>query len=262
MFATVRRSSDAEKLRQLSPLVHPIICDVTDKNTFASALGEVKSKTGGLLHGLVNNAGIALGGPLEFFPVSEIRKVFEVNVFGLLEFTQACLPLLRIAANQGNRRWNARIVNISSVSGLVAMPLMGPYCGSKFALEAMTDSMRVELRGAGIHVSLVEPGVTATAIWDTSITAAKAIRHSLPEESEIKYGKMIDRFEAFSAYRGPRGMHPNTVVRKIEKALLSPFPRPRYFCGGPQGYVGRVLASLPKPIGDRILSQAFGTSRS
>ncbi|MCM0606243.1 MAG: SDR family oxidoreductase [Xanthomonadaceae bacterium] len=260
VFATVRRSSDVDKLKQVSPLIHPIICDVAVKSTIAPAIEELKSKTGGLLHGLVNNAGIALGGPLEFFPVSEIRKVFEVNVFGLLEMTQACIPLLRQAAQQNKRRWPARIVNVSSVSGLVAMPLMGPYSGSKFALEALSDSMRVELRGAGIHVSLVEPGVTATPIWETTLCQAKKIRQALPHEAEPKYGRMLDRFEAFSVYRGPRGAHPNSIARVIERALLSPFPRARYFCGGTQGNIQRVLSLLPKSVNDRFFARAIGTS--
>lgn len=261
VFATVRRSSDADKLRQESKLIHPVICDVAVKSTIAPAIEEVRSKTGGLIHGLVNNAGIALGGPLEFFPVSEVRRVFEVNVFGLLEFTQACMPLLRQAAAQDKRRWNARIVNVSSVSGLVAIPLMGPYASSKFALEALSDSMRVELRGAGIHVSLVEPGVTATAIWETSLSEARRIKNALPPEALPKYGKMLTRFEKFSEYRGPRGAHPNSIAGVIEKALLSPLPRARYFCGGPQGYTQRFLSLLPQPVSDYLFTRAIGTSQ-
>lgn len=261
VFASARKESDLEKLQRLSPLVHPVILDVTRSETIESARAEIESKTGGVLHGLVNNAGIALGGPLEFFPLAELRKQFDVNVFGLIEVTQKFLPLLRRGvASRG--RGKVRIVNISSVSGLVAWPLMGPYCGSKFALEAMSDSLRMELYGAGIHVSLIEPGVTATAIWENSQTSAQQITSQLPEAAETHYGAMMKRLMGITMTSGPKGVHPASIARIVGRALTSPFPKARYFAGGISGAIQKfILSLLPKPVSDRIFAALIGTSR-
>ena len=159
VFAGVRKAVDGDALRDLaSDRLVPLILDVADEAGVARAADEVAAVVGDDgLHGLVNNAGIAVGGPLEFVPLEDVRRQFEVNVFGLLRTTQAMLSMIRAA--------RGRVVNVSSQGGKVAAPYFGPYCASKFAVEAMSDSLRRELKPWGLHVSVVEPGAIDTAIW-------------------------------------------------------------------------------------------------
>ncbi|MDP3209060.1 MAG: SDR family NAD(P)-dependent oxidoreductase, partial [Rhodoglobus sp.] len=157
VYAGVRRPEDGASLRAAaSDRLVPLIIDVTDPEAIAAAAGEI-TRAGVALVGLVNNAGIAAAAPLEFVPLADFRHQLEVNVVGQLAVTQAMLPLLR--EDRG------RIVNITSVAGLFAGPMLGPYHASKWALEAMTDTMRMELAPWGIRVSAVEPGQIATPIW-------------------------------------------------------------------------------------------------
>ena len=155
-YAGVRSPEDGAKIAALHENIRPLRLDVTDRDSIASA-AEVVTKSGAPLHGLVSNAGIAVGGPLEFLPVDELRRQFEVNVFGGIAVSQAFLPQLR--ASRG------RIVFVGSVSGRIAVPYLGPYAASKFALRALSDALRAELAPAGVFVALVEPGSVKTPIW-------------------------------------------------------------------------------------------------
>src|SRR5271169_5091661 len=139
VFAGVRRIQDGESLKvESTERITPVLMNVTDEATLVAAVGQVAKAVGDEgLSGLVNNAGIAVGGPLEFLPISEIRKQFEVNVLGQIAVIQSFLPLLR--------KTNSRIVNVGSIAGRMAVPFIGPYSASKFALEAITDSLRIEL---------------------------------------------------------------------------------------------------------------------
>ena len=151
VFAGVRKDEDAERLRSERPSIEPLRIDVTDADSIAAARDRVTEAVDGAgLAGLVNNAGIAVPGPLEHLPIDEIRRQLEVNLIGQIAVTQAFLPLLRTA--------RGRIVNIGSIGGRVALPLLGPYAGSKHAMEGITDSLRRELRPWGIEVSIVRPG--------------------------------------------------------------------------------------------------------
>ncbi len=150
VFAGVRKSTDAEALQQKSKgHLTPVLLDVADEASIREAVQFVLTQEP-KLEGLVNNAGIAVAGPLEFVPLQELRRVLEVNVVGQVAVTQAFLPLLREA--------RGRVVLMSSISGRVAAPLMGPYAASKFALEAIGDALRRELAPWGIEVSIIEPG--------------------------------------------------------------------------------------------------------
>ena len=166
MWAAVRRAEDGEELARLtSARLRVLMLDVTDPDSIAEAgrrVSEVEGETG--LWGLINNAGISVAGPLELLPLSEVRTQFEVNVIGALAVTQTFLPLLRL------RR--GRLVNISSIAGLTATPFLGPYSSSKFALEAMSDALRLELAPWGISVSPVEPGAVQSQIWSRATMAA------------------------------------------------------------------------------------------
>src|SRR5919198_2886732 len=182
VFAGVRREEDAARLRsQLSERSQPVIVDVTDPASIARATATVSSvlKEEGLA-GLVNNAGIAVAGPLEFLSLEEFRRQLEVNVTGQLAVTQACLPQLR--------RGRGRIVFMGSIAGRVTFPMMGPYSASKHALEALADALRVELQPWGMHVSIVEPGSIATPIWRKGEEAAAQASARFPPAADHLYG--------------------------------------------------------------------------
>src|SRR5919112_1052610 len=153
VFAAARKDEDLERLRGEG--FTPIKLDVTDPETIAAAREELDERG---LRGLVNNAGVAVSGPIEFIPLDELRRQLEVNLVGQVAVIQAFLPNIREATG--------RIVNISSIGGRIALPMVGPYAASKHALEAVSDSLRRELRPWGIHVSLIEPGGVTTPIWE------------------------------------------------------------------------------------------------
>src|SRR5208282_3844521 len=177
VFAGIRKAADGESLRRrASERLVPFHLDVSDETEVEQAARTV----GGGLAGLVNNAGIVVGGMLEFLPLDALRHQLEVNVIGQIAVTQAFLTSLRKA--------RGRIVNIGSLSGLISSPFSGPYCASKFALEALTDSLRLELRPWKIHVSIVEPGFIQTPIANKSLAAADAFRGRLPAEALQLYG--------------------------------------------------------------------------
>jgi len=189
------------------------------------------------LHGLVNNAGVAVAGPLEFLPAEELRRQLEVNVVGQLRVTQLCLPALRTA--------RGRVVNMGSISGLNALPLLGAYAMSKFALEAMTDALRVELAPWGIHVAIVEPGTIKTPIWTRERPAPS------PEATAL-YGPRIDAFRKLAVKRGTAGSPPEDVADAVEHALTATKPRTRYLVGRDAKLRARV-ERLPDRIRDRVI---------
>jgi NAD(P)-dependent dehydrogenase (short-subunit alcohol dehydrogenase family) len=198
----------------------------------------------GLL-GLVNNAGIAVGGPLEFLPIAEIRQQFEVNVIGQIAVTQAFLSLLR----QGQ----GRIINMSSISGRVATPFLGPYAASKFALEALTDALRLELQPWGIKVISIQPGSIATPIWDKSITKGDEIVSSLATQAKTLYGSTLTLVRQALVATGRRGIPAEEVAKVVAQALLDKRPKTRYLVGR-DAKQGALLAKLlPDPWRDWLI---------
>jgi NAD(P)-dependent dehydrogenase (short-subunit alcohol dehydrogenase family) len=201
----------------------------------------VSQATGGRLKGLVNNAGVAISGPLEFLPLDELRRQLEVNIVGQVAVTQALLPLLR--ADGG------RIVNIGSIGGRLASPFLGAYAASKFAMEGLSDSLRRELAPLGIRVSLIEPGATATEIWDRGQEKALALRAQMPAGAEGLYGERMDKALAAAAEQQQIAIPPAEVAERVAHALTSARPRTRYLVG-PQT---RVMATLARVLPDRAL---------
>ena len=173
VFAGIRKAVDGDSLRQrASERLVPVRLDVSDQMEIDEAARHIIQALGGHgLAGLINNAGIVVGGMLEFLPLEALRRQLEVNVVGQIAVTQALLPSLRKA--------RGRIVNIGSVAGLISSPFTGAYSASKFALEALTDSLRMELRPWKIHVSLIEPGFIQTPILKKSVAAAEALRGAI-----------------------------------------------------------------------------------
>jgi NAD(P)-dependent dehydrogenase (short-subunit alcohol dehydrogenase family) len=225
VFAAVRREEDGRRLQaRASERLRPVLLDVTDGPGIAAAVREVASAVGpGGVQGLVNNAGIAVGGPLEFISLEQFRWQFEVNVFGLLQVTQLFLPLIRTG--------HGRIVNIGSIAGRVASPMVGPYCASKHAVEALTDALRLELAPWELHVSVVEPGVVATPIWDKGVREMDAELARMPAQGLERYDLLIRAFRRLLAGASQRGVTPDAVARRVEHALTSRRPRHRYLVG-------------------------------
>ncbi len=212
VFGTVRQSAQAGGLREAG--VTPVLMDVTDPAAIARARDTVVAALGGEpLVGLVNNAGIAAGGPLELLPLEELRKVFEVNVLGVVAVTQAFLPELR--------RARGRVVNISSVSGRLATPFAGPYCASKFALEAISDSLRRELLPSGVDVIVIQPGSIRTPIWE------KAARTDVDRYRGTIYERALNLVKEHATRRSQRGLAAEVVARAVVEALTARQPRTR-----------------------------------
>lgn len=223
VLAGVRREGSAPEGTE------EVILDVTDPPVL-----EVER-----LDGLVNNAGVAVAGPLEFLSPEELRHQLEVNVVGQLRTTQRALPALREA--------HGRIVNMGSISGRSALPFLGAYAMSKFALEAMTDAMRLELQPWGIHVAIVEPGTIKTPIWTRE-------RPDPPAEAMELYGERIEAFRAIALKRGASGAPPEAVAKVVEDALTAERPKARYLVGR-DARLRAGVERLPERVRDRVYNR-------
>ncbi|CAN5664762.1 SDR family oxidoreductase [soil metagenome] len=258
VYAGVRREADGDALiRSGGDGIVPVSLDVTDEAAIAAVARRIDEETGQRgLQALVNNAGIAIAGPLEFLPIDELRRQLEVNVIGQIAVTQACLPLLRRsrASSSGDHR-AGRIVFMSSVSGRSALPFTGAYAASKFALEAAADSMRVELRPSGITVSLVEPGVIATPIWDTAREAGYRNIERMPPQAQEYYGRELKAIDE-RAKRGMKGLPPEKVADAVAHALMARRPRTRYVVGRDARARMLMQSLLPTRLRDWAIAAA------
>jgi NAD(P)-dependent dehydrogenase (short-subunit alcohol dehydrogenase family) len=251
VFAGVRAQEAGERLRrEASGPLEPLILDVTDPEHVARAADRVSREAGGGLAGLVNNAGIGVGGPLEVVPVSDFRHQIEVNLIGQVAVTQVFIPALR--------RARGRLVFISSIGGLLATPFMSPYHASKFGIEAVGDTLRLELRPFGVKVSIVEPGAIATPIWEKGSATAKAIRGSLSAEGEELYGKSLARAEERLGQNAERGAPPEKVATAVAHALTARRPRTRYPVGADAKTMAALKRVLPDRVRDRLVARATG----
>lgn len=241
-FAGVRNDADATRLAALGPNVRPILLDVTDGASMQRASAQVAA-SGVPLRGIVSNAGIAIGGPLEHVPVQELRRQFEVNVIGALAFVQSFLSGL-----QGS----GRVVFVGSISGRLAVPYIGPYSASKFALRSLSDSLRVELAPCGIAVSLVEPGSVRTPIWEKGRAAKDRMLETLASTPRSHYHDAMERVLTQTQAEERSGMPVERVSDAILRALTSAKPRARYLLGTP-ARMGSVLALLPARWRDRAI---------
>jgi NAD(P)-dependent dehydrogenase (short-subunit alcohol dehydrogenase family) len=251
VFAGVRSEAAGQRLRQqASPRLMPVMLDVTAAASIAAAAATLGDALGGRgLAGLVNNAGVAVCGPLETIPLEELRRQLEVNCIGPLAMTQAMLPLLRAA--------RGRIVNVSSANGALSPPYMGPYAASKFALEALSDALRLELRKTGIRVCLVEPGVIATPIWEKSIDATDQLLGRLPPEVVEFYRADLEALR-HSARRLAAAARPvQSVVLAVVHALSAARPKTRYFGDWQTRLCFKGLKMVPDPLRDWIVRRGL-----
>jgi NAD(P)-dependent dehydrogenase (short-subunit alcohol dehydrogenase family) len=247
VFAGVRRRQDGDALKRQAPAgLTPVMLDVTDEKSVRDASAFVQEQVGVFgLSGLVNNAGIAVAGPLEAVPVADWRKQFEVNVIGQVAVTQALLPLLR----QGR----GRIVNMGSIAGRAATPFIGPYCASKHALEAITDSLRLEVLQWGIRVSIVEPGAVATPIWEKSRQRTADLETTTSADLSRLYAAAVFGVKRVFTEAAMRAVPPDAVVRAVEHALTAPRPKSRYLVGTDAKIRALIAKLLPDRAADWLM---------
>lgn len=223
VLAGVRRPKDADAWKAV-PRSVPLMLDVTDEASVDKAVSDTREllEKAEEVH-LVNNAGIAVAGPVEGVSLKRWREQFEVNVFGLVKVTQAFLPYIR--------KTRGRIVNISSVSGLATSPYLGPYSASKFAVEAISDALRRELMPFGVKVIVVEPGPIDTPIWEKNLTKKELLMAELPESLHKVYGRPLEKFQRGAEQSAKSAVPVDKVSDVIEKALRLKNPRTRYVVG-------------------------------
>lgn len=252
VYAGVRSEAAAGSLAERSSRrVVPLRLDVTDAAQVAEATEQVRSGVGRYgLDGLVNNAGIALGGPVEFLPLDEWREQFEVNVLGQVAVTQALIPSLRVS--------RGRIVFIGSVAGMVSSPFGAPYGASKHAIAAVAQSLRAELAPWALDVSLVEPGAVGTAIWEKGAGTVERVKALVGEEALDLYGPAIERLDGEIAKLAGSAPGPEKVVAAVTHALFDPRPRPRYAAGWDARAVALGVRLLPERVLTRLLERQAG----
>jgi NAD(P)-dependent dehydrogenase (short-subunit alcohol dehydrogenase family) len=249
VFAGVRKEEDAKALSEAgSDRLTPITIDVTKQRSITSAQKEVEGAVGkdGLV-GLVNNAGVGGGGPIEFMPLDSFRDTLEVNLVGQIAVTQAFMALLRQA--------KGTIVFIASIGGRVATPFLSPYNASKFGIEALGESLRGELKPWDIDVAVVEPGSIDTQIWAKGADTAAEQVEGLSPDAQRLYGKQLVRFGEVLGETAERGIHPDKVAKVIHKAIRSDKPRHRYLVGTDAKIAARLKGTLPERTFSKLVAR-------
>ncbi|MER6239169.1 SDR family NAD(P)-dependent oxidoreductase [Streptomyces clavifer] len=241
VLAGVRRDRDADAIRSAG--IEPVILDIT-KSEHVEALAARVARDPRALHALVNNAGIQVNAPVESLPMAQWRWVFEVNLFGHIAVTQALLPALL--------RSKGRVINISSVGGKVAMATYGAYAGAKFALEAVSDSLRREVAPLGVHVVVVEPGGVRTEMAARGITTANDLAANMTPEQDERYGSLVEATNTLMATGTSSGVTADAAARVIAKAVTTRRPRTRYTIGRDAALVTRLARILPDRTLDRV----------
>jgi NAD(P)-dependent dehydrogenase (short-subunit alcohol dehydrogenase family) len=251
VFGSVRKPADADRLKtEFGAAFTPLLFDVTDEAAVRAGARQVEAALeGATLAGLVNNAGIAVAGPLLYLPVDEWRQQLEVNLTGVVIATQAFAPLLGAGGSRVSDP--GRIVNISSVGGRNANPFMAPYCTSKFGLEGLSESLRRELLPFGVDVVVVAPGAVATPIWD------KADQTDVARYANTIYAPALERLRQYMLSIGKSGLAPEKIGEAIHTALTAPTPKVRYVVS-PSPMQVLMTEVLPKRTLDRITGKRLG----
>lgn len=254
VFGSVRRDDDARRLTgELGSGFSPLLFDVTDERAVKTAAARVRSALAGqTLAGLVNNAGIAVAGPLVYLPIADFRKQLEVNLTGVMVTTQAFAPLLGVDRSLKGKP--GRIVNISSVSGRRASPFLGPYAASKFGLEGLSEALRQEMLVFGIDVIVVAPGMVATPIWD------KASTLDIEPYATTAFAGPIENVRFMAVKQGKAGLPAERIGDVVRRAVSARFPKTRYDVSRPS--LGKVVLSLLSQRSiDRMTARAIGLRR-
>jgi NAD(P)-dependent dehydrogenase (short-subunit alcohol dehydrogenase family) len=248
VLAGVRREEDGADLRAQDGRIEPVLVDVTDAGQIANLAARVGAAP---LAGLVNNAGIAVAGPLEGVPINLVRRQYEVNVFGLLAVTQALLDPIR--AGQG------RIVNIGSIGGRINTPFVGPYSSSKAAVRSLSAALRRELRPWDIRVALVEPGALDTPIWRKGEQGAQETIDALPDRVRTLYARPLDALVAATRKIAANASSADDAAQAIEHALTAERPKAIYTVGREARIQGALHSVLPARTFDALVARAMKT---
>ncbi len=255
VFGSVRKLADADALKtHLGSQFTPLVFDVTDEGAVHAAAAQVRaSLKGQRLAGLVNNAGIAVGGPLTHVPIAEFRKQMDVNITGPMIVTQAFLPLL--GTDDSLSGTPGRIVNITSVAGKMGAPFVGPYVASKHALEGLSESLRRELMFYGIDVVMVAPGHVATPIWD------KAEQVDPEPYKHLAIFPAMQKFLDFFVAEGRKGFPPERIAGVVLEALTAASPKTRYPVVPGHVKNWTIPRLLPTRVVDKVLASQLGLKR-
>ena len=252
VFGSVRKQEDAEKITsEFGANFTPLIFDVTDSKGIQENAQIVKGELipGEALAGLVNNAGVAMGGPINLIDTDIFRKQFEVNFFGLIEVTKTFLPMLGAVKNSMQQ---GKIINISSVSGRRAHPFVAPYTASKFAVEAFSDALRREMLLYGVDVILIEPGPIKTAIWD------KVPDLDDNEFTGTDYEHSLRKFYKMFIEMGKKGFDADIIGNRVKEILQDPSPKTRHVIT-PNRFINFTLPGiLPDRIFDKLVGKGLG----
>jgi len=242
VFACIRNRKEIQSLNyDKHPNIIPIIMDLQDEKDIESAYNELCKKiTNEGLQGIVNNAAIAVGGPLEFSTMEIIKDQFDVNLFGQIRVIQRFMPLLR--AGKG------RIINISSNNGFLSFPYMGVYCATKFALEAISDALRLELKKWNIPVIVINPDKITSRMWQKSIQKSDDSFYKLKKEAEDAYGDSYRKFIAAIGKIEGKALSPIIVAKSVRRALNSPNPKTRYLPGFEAKITFLISKFFPKKL--------------
>lgn len=250
VWAGLRSPHVLQMLQEKYPKqLHLLQMDVTVTADIESAWRKISSHPSVEEFSLINNAGIAVGNPIEALPMEEWHKIFNVNVFGLIQVTQKFLPLLRDT--------HGCVVNIGSISGRVAAPFLGPYCASKFAVRAITDSLRREMLTLGVRVALIEPGPVDTPIWDKSVEKSYQLEKNLTPEMRKVYGASLLALHAGVEASSSNAVAPSDVAKCVLHALNSRNPKPYYLVGKSIRQTAFMVKYLPTRLLDRIIVKGF-----
>ncbi|HMA45608.1 MAG TPA: SDR family NAD(P)-dependent oxidoreductase [Frankiaceae bacterium] len=251
VFAGVHRAADGEALRASAPgRLTPLILDVTDPASVAGAAREVAGAVGAGIAGLVNNAGIGVAEPMETVPSGDLRRQYDVNVFGQVTVIQAFLPLLRTGAG--------RMINIGSVGDRLTLPFTGPLTSSKWAFAAITEALRLEVRPWGIHVVLVEPALIGTEAVGKVEADSERVLERLRADGHTRYAAAYRATTRRALSREKAGSSPDVVARTVLRALSAPRPRTRYLVGKDAHLLAFLARWAPDRLFDLVRLRPFG----
>ena len=250
VFGTVRKDNDKEQLTNALEDVYkehltPIVCDITNAEQ-VTHLAQVVAEATPHLDALLNNAGTAFAAPLELLAIEDLTAQFDINVIAQVRVTQALLPLLKSA--------KGTIINVSSVNGKISTPMVGAYAASKFAMEAISDALRLELAPFGVRVVVIEPSSSPTNIWQTSM---KRSLEKLEPHRVGEYAKLLTTFEKLANILSKRGFPPQRFVDTIERILASPKPRSRYVVPRSAALDVTLRRFLPDAVFDAMLRRSL-----
>jgi NAD(P)-dependent dehydrogenase (short-subunit alcohol dehydrogenase family) len=255
VYAGVRRAEDGDRLKaKYTGDVRPVMLDVSKGEDITRVIAEISSEVGDRgLQALVNNAGVGVGGPVEYVTEADWRWVFDVNLFAVVALTRAAIPMLRTG--------HGRIVHVGSIGGRLSSPGLAPYSASKHAIEALAEAQRHEFARSGtpIKVALIEPGEVKTAIWDKADTSADEIERALDDTGRKRYQWLLDESRGFIDEGREKGVPPAKVADAVEHALTATKPKARYLVGPDAKLAGHLITRLPDRARDTMVR--FGSMR-